>query len=328
MSGFAPADPAPAGDSHVDVVTLGETMAAFRSARPLRLGGTVELSIAGAESNVAVGLTRLGHRVRWIGVTGEDELGELVRRTLRAEGVDLSLCRTDPDAPTGLIVFEARIGDLRRVSYYRTGSAGSRLGPQDVTPAFAQPARVPRILHVTGITAALGERPYAAVRAAVDAARAAGALVCLDVNHRNRLWPLERAAAALRPLLPRVDLLVASDDELSVVSDDTDPVTDLLAAGVAEVVVKHGGQGATSHTAQGSVHRPARPVPVLDIVGAGDAFVAGLLSATLDQLDVDGRLERAVTTAAFAVATSGDWEGLPTRAELSLLDHTPGTALR
>jgi 2-dehydro-3-deoxygluconokinase len=66
----------------------------------------------------------------------------------------------------------------------------------------------------------------------------------------------------------------------------------------------------------------------VDIVGAGDAFVAGLLSATLDQLDIAGRLERAVTTAAFAVATSGDWEGLPTREELSLLDHPPGTTVR
>jgi 2-dehydro-3-deoxygluconokinase len=328
MTGVAPVDPGPHGGSGVDVVTLGETMAAFRAATPLRLGGSVRLSIAGAESTVAIGLTRLGHSVRWLGVTGADELGELVRRTLRAEGVDLSLARVDPNAQTGLILFEARIRDISRVSYYRTGSAGSRLGPQDVAPAFAAPARMPRILHVTGITAGLGERPYAAVREAVAAARAAGALVCLDVNYRHRLWPIDRAAAALRPLLPSVDLLVASDDELPVVSDDADPVTALRAAGVSEVVVKHGGRGATSHSAQGSTHRPARTVPVVDTVGAGDAFVAGLLSATLDRLDVPGQLERAVATGAFAVATSGDWEGLPTRAELALLDHAPGTAVR
>lgn len=328
MTGLALVDPGPYGGSGVDVVTLGETMAAFRAAAPLRLGGTVGLSIAGAESNVAIGLTRLGHSVRWIGVTGADEPGELVRRTLRAEGVDLSLARVDPDAQTGLILFEARIRDISRVSYYRTGSAGSRLGPQDVAPAFAAPARIPRILHVTGITAGLGERPYAAVREAVAAARAAGVLVCLDVNYRHRVWPVDRAAAALRPLLPSVDLLVASDDELSVVSDDPDPVTALRAAGVSEVVVKHGERGATSHSAQGSTHRPARTVAVVDTVGAGDAFVAGLLSATLDRLDVPGRLERAVATGAFAVATSGDWEGLPTRAELALLDHAPGTAVR
>ncbi|MGW4466153.1 sugar kinase [Micromonospora sp. NPDC004704] len=311
-----------------DVLTLGETMAAFRAAAPLRLGGTLSLSVAGAESNVAIGLARLGHRVRWVGVTGADEPGELIRRTLRAEGVDLGLARIDPDAPTGLILFEARVGDISRVSYYRTGSAGSRLSPQDVSPAFADAAPTPRILHVTGITAGLGTQPYAAVAAAVDAARAAGTTVCLDVNHRQRVWSVESAAAALRPLLSSIDLLVASDDELGVLTDDPDPVAALLAAGVPEVVVKHGGQGATSHGAHGSVHAPARAVPVVDTVGAGDAFVAGLLSGLLDGLDVAGRLDRAVTTGAFAVATRGDWEGLPTRTELSLLDHAPGSAVR
>jgi 2-dehydro-3-deoxygluconokinase len=85
MTSVAPVDPGPHGGSDVDVVTLGETMAAFRAATPLRLGGSVRLSIAGAESNVAIGLTRLGHSARWIGVRGADELGELVRRTLRRE---------------------------------------------------------------------------------------------------------------------------------------------------------------------------------------------------------------------------------------------------
>ncbi|RKR92352.1 2-dehydro-3-deoxygluconokinase [Micromonospora pisi] len=312
----------------VDVLTLGETMAAFRAPAPLRLGGTLSLSVAGAESNVAIGLARLGHRVSWIGVTGADEPGELIRRTLRAEGVDLTLARVDPDAPTGLILFEARVGDISRVTYYRSGSAGSRLSVDDVPAAFAAAERKPRILHVTGITAGLGDQPYAAVVAAVDAARAAGTLVCLDVNHRQRVWSVERAAAALRPLLPSIDLVVASDDELGVLSDHPDPVAALLAAGIPEVVVKHGGQGATSHTKRGSVHTPARSVPVLDTIGAGDAFVAGLLSGLLDRLDVADRLDRAVTTGAFAVATRGDWEGLPTRAELSLLDHAPGSAVR
>ncbi|MFK3983476.1 sugar kinase [Micromonospora sp. NPDC050397] len=324
----SPSPAAGAGSTYgVDVLTLGETMAAFRAPAPLRLGGTLSLSVAGAESNVAIGLSRLGHRVRWIGVTGADEPGELIRRTLRAEGVDLDLARVDPDAPTGLILFEARVGDISRVTYYRSGSAGSRLGPEDVSPAFTA-ARTPQILHVTGITAGLGEQPYAAVVTAVEAARTAGALVCLDVNHRQRVWSVDQAAAALRPLLPSVDLVVASDDELAVLTDGPDPVAALLGAGVPEVVVKHGGQGATSHSERGSVHAPARTVPVVDTVGAGDAFVAGLLSGLLDRLDVAGRLDRAVTTGAFAVATRGDWEGLPTRTELSLLDHAPGSAVR
>jgi 2-dehydro-3-deoxygluconokinase len=310
-----------------DVLTLGETMAAFRMAGPLRLGGPAHLSIAGAESTVAIGLARLGHRASWLGVTGADEPGELVRRCLRAEGVDLSLARVDRHAPTGLILFEPRVGDLTRVSYHRTGSAGSQLAALDVHPAFAAD-RTPRILHVTGITCALGDGPYEAVRAAVGHARAAGTLVCLDVNHRTRLWPARRAAAALRPLLPSLDLVIASDDELAVLTDDADPIAALLAAGVSEVVVKHGAGGATSHGEHGSLHRPARSVPVVDTVGAGDAFVAGLLSGLLDGADAVARLERAVAVGAFAVATRGDWEGLPFRDDLALLDRDPGSAVR
>ncbi|MEK8108357.1 PfkB family carbohydrate kinase [Micromonospora sp. M12] len=95
-------------------------------------------------------------------------------------------------------------------------------------------------------------------------------------------------------------------------TDETDPVAALLSAGVTEVVVKHGAGGATSHRATGTIHRPARTVPVVDTVGAGDAFVAGLLSAWLDGADAPARLDRAVTTGAFAVATRGDWEVCPT----------------
>jgi 2-dehydro-3-deoxygluconokinase len=308
-----------------DLLTIGETMAAFRTAGPLRLGGTAQLCVAGAESTVAIGLSRLGHQVEWIGVTGADEPGELVRRTLRAEGVGLTWARIDPARPTGLILFEPRVGDISRVTYHRAGSAGSGLAPSDAEQAFGTP---PRLLHVTGITCALGSDPYQAVRTAVDRAAAAGTLVCLDVNHRHRLWSVAQAAAALRPLLPSIDLVIASDDELAVLTDATDPVRALRDAGVGEVVVKHGADGATSHSDLGVVHRAARQVPVVDTVGAGDAFVAGLLSALLDGADAPARLDRAVTTAAFAVATRGDWEGLPTRDELALLDHEPGTALR
>src|SRR3954467_12814827 len=107
-----------------DVLTLGETMAAFRASGALRLGGTVQLSVAGAESTVAIGLSRLGHRVEWIGVTGADEPGALVRRTRRAEGVGRTWARVDPARPTGLILFESRVGDISRVTYHRAGSAG------------------------------------------------------------------------------------------------------------------------------------------------------------------------------------------------------------
>ncbi|MET9547803.1 sugar kinase [Streptomyces sp. NPDC006627] len=313
-----------------EVLTLGETMVALRGGGPLKLGGSLEVSVAGAESNVAIGLARLGHTVRWAGAVGDDEAGELVLRTLRAEGVDLGAVTRDAQAPTGLVLFEPRLPEVTRVHYYRADSAGSRLTPEAVEPAFAPP---PRVLHLTGITPALGPSAARACRHALRLARDHGTEVCLDVNHRSRLWSRAEASDELRAWLPYVDVLIASDDELPLCLPEGTPADAsvprrLLDLGVREVVVKLGAAGARAHTAQGEVHRPAREVRAVDAVGAGDAFVAGYLSALLDGADVTARLDRAVTTGAFAVASRGDWEGAPTRSELHLLEAPHGTVVR
>lgn len=324
--------------SATDVLTLGESMVALRGSGPLKLGGSMDVSIAGAESNVAIGLARLGHATRWAGAVGDDEAGELVLRTLRAEGVDVSGATRDPDAPTGLILFEPRLPEVTRVHYYRAGSAGSRLTEASVERAFTAPG-APRVLHLTGITPALGPSARDACRRALELAREHGTTVCLDVNFRARLWSDEESAAVMRSWIPYVDVLIASDDELPLCVPEMETAAAasgevsasakaLLAQGVREVVVKLGADGATAYTADGELHAPARPVRAVDAVGAGDAFVAGYLSALLDGADVAGRLDRAVTTGAFAVASHGDWEGAPTRTELGLLGAGPGTVVR
>ncbi|MFV2177926.1 sugar kinase [Actinomadura sp. LOL_016] len=305
--------------TRVDVLTAGETMMALRATGPVRLGSGFTTSIAGAESNVAIGLARLGHAAAWAGRVGTDEPGHLVTRTLRAEGVDVSGVRRDGSAPTGVIMFEQRLPDLTRVQYLRDGSAGSRLCPDD----FAALDVAPRIVHVTGITPALGRSCRDAVTALCDLARARGALVSLDVNHRERLWTREAAAAALAPLAARADRVIASPDELPLVGEPER----LLANGTREVVVKDGGE-ARSITAEGVRTVPAHRVRPVDSVGAGDAFVAGYLSGLLDGLDAEARLVRAHTVGAFAVQSRGDWEGLPRRDELDLIGLPEGAALR
>ena len=157
--------------------------------------------------------------------------------------------------------------------------------------------------------------------------------VCLDVNYRSRLWDTATAAAVLRPIAVAADMVVASDDELEVVSrpgsDTLEARVDaLLDAGVREVVVKRGAAGASLYTVWAQHSHPAYPVTAVDSVGAGDAFVAGYLSGLLDGLEPICRLERAVRLGAFAVASHGDWVGLPTRAEQPLIQAAAGTALR
>jgi 2-dehydro-3-deoxygluconokinase len=310
-----------------DLLTLGETMVSLRTARPMRLGGDAQLSIAGSETNVAIGLSRLGHRAAWVGAVGNDEPGRLIHRTLRAEGVDTSCLRFSDDSFTGFIAFDQPSHDITRVSYHRRGSAGSTLTADESIAAIE--ATQPRLLHVTGITPALSVTTRAATLAAVRTASAAGVQVSLDVNYRARLWSRPDAATAVRELLPYVHTVFASDDELDLLTDAPDTVADLLAhTTVGHVIVTAGGKGAWAHSSDGIIHRPAIPVSVVDSIGAGDAFVSGYLSATLDNLSPEARLDRATTSGAFCVTALGDWESLPTRDDLHLLSHTHGTALR
>src|SRR5699024_9056808 len=240
--------------SMTEVVTMGETMMALRAAGMVRLGATCTTSVAGAESTVGIGLSRLGHHTRWASRIGRDEPGQLVLRTLRAENVDVSTVEYD-DAPTGLILFEERLPDLRRVQYYRAGSAGSRLNTADATAALTGGAQ---LLHLTGITPALGAQPRAAVEAAVRHAHASRVTVSFDINFRSRLWDADDAAAVLAPLARQAHLVIGSADELELVGG----AQQLLAAGVGEVVTKLGTHGASTVTAEEQYSAPGHRVPV------------------------------------------------------------------
>ena len=320
------------------VVTLGETLALFAQSDVgvLRSGTAFEFRVGGAESNVAVGLARLGIAACWIGRLGQDSFGDEVVRALRGEGVQVRAVR-DRSRPTGLMVRDRRTSIHQRVTYYRSGSAGSALDEVDLGTEVIAGAR---ILHVTGITMALSLSAAAAVRHAVRVARAHGVLVSLDVNFRSRLWSPDSAREALRSLLPEVDLLFAGTDEASLIlSDpetDADPETladpetgaeaDALSAarrlqrlGPSEVVVKRGELGAVARSGREEAVGLAASVPVVDTVGAGDAFVAGYLAAVLDGADLPGRLDLACSTGAFACTSAGDWEGAASRVDLALL---------
>lgn len=312
-----------------EVVTLGETMVSLRTSTPLRLGGSLAMSMAGSESNVAIGLARLGHSVRWGGRIGADEVGTFILRTLRSESVLVDTVLVDPERPTGLMLSERRISDFSRVSYYRERSAGSALSRSDAALALA---KIPRILHVTGITPAISESAAAAVDWAVRHAHDLGALVSVDVNYRARLWSIDEARPTLSALVRSADIVIASEDELGIVVatpfDELAAAGELAEFGVRDLVIKRGARGATVWRDSIAHHADAIRVPVLDTIGAGDALTAGYLSGVLDGLSSATALYRGIVTASFAVAAVGDWEGLPNRDELSLLDHESGTTFR
>lgn len=274
-------------------------------------------------SLVAIGVARLGGASTWIGRVGDDGFGERVIRELRAEGVGVRAV-LDEGAATGLMVKERVTAQSVRVHYRRTGSAGSRLCPDDVDASEIVCAGV---LHVTGITPALSESAAHAVRHAIDIARGAAVPVSVDVNHRASLWPHPaRAVAAYRDLLATATVVFAGPDEAALIVGAADHATmarRLADLGPSQVLLKRGGEGCLA-LVDGVVHEVAAlPIDPFDTVGAGDAFAAGYLAELLEGAPLETRLGTAARCGAFACLGPGDWESLPRRRDLALLDGEP-----
>ncbi|WP_133544660.1 sugar kinase [Microbacterium sp. BK668] len=313
------------GSSAPRAVTLGETMALVRTRElgSLRHATDLALGIGGAESNVAIGLSRLGVDVGWLGRIGDDPLGERVRREIRAEGVEV-LAVVDGEAPTGLMLKERPRATSTRVLYYRAGSAGSRLSPADVPHGWIEGAD---LLHLTGITALLSASARECLSAAIDRARQAGVRVTFDINYRSALADAGTAGPWLRELAERADIVFGGPEELELLHPGTDAAAAcrrLLERGVGEVVLKRGADGATAYLPSGGVDSPGFQIDVVDTVGAGDAFVAGYLSGVLDGSDVAARLHRANVCGAMLCMTPGDWESSPTLREVEAFTATGG----
>jgi 2-dehydro-3-deoxygluconokinase len=314
------------------LVTIGETMGLVRAVEygPLRHARFLQLGVAGAESNVAIGVRRLGHPATWVGHLGSDDIGDLVETTLRGEGVGL-VVRRDPARPTGLMVKSQRTSAATKVTYYRAGSAASALRAEDLPLDLIASAAV---LHLTGITAALSPSCVQAIEAAVDAARRSGTTVSFDVNHRSALWGDDQARPVLKRLAGAADIVFAGVEEARLVlgAPAAWPAAELARAmaelGPEEVIIKRGSAGALALVGGRVLDEPGLVVTAVDHVGAGDAFVAGYRAAHRAGAAPEVRLRTANRTGAFAVTVSGDWEGAPTRDELALLGHESGTVLR
>ena len=303
------------------VITAGETMVLIAPPGPGRIRHAPSLitSIGGAESNVAVGLSRLGVPAGWISAVGQDELGELLLSRLRAESVDVSQVERVADRPTGLYLREQVAGAVR-VYYYRRGSAASTLAPGAFDPAVLRGADV---LHLTGITAALSPECAEFVGWAARAARDAGLRVSYDVNYRSRLWGADQARVATETMLPLIDILLVGHEEAEALWGwNTATCLDRFAeVGPAEVVIKQGAAGCTALIDGEQYSAAGFAVTEVDPIGAGDAFDAGYLAGWQWGQPPAERLRTANAMGAFCVQSQGDYEGLPSRAELDAFVH-------
>jgi len=294
------------------IITFGESMALFmpEEHKSIERASKLEQGFGGAESNVAIGLARLGASVGWFGVLGDDPFGKIILKTLRGEGVDISRARLDSSAPTGMMFREHVAGRLA-VHYFRKHSAASRMLPDQLDEQYIRNAK---LLHVTGITAALSEDCRKTLRRAVDIAKDAGVLVSFDPNLRLKLWSIEQAREVLLPIAADADYFLPGWDELKLLydTDDYDSVKEQLMQLKAISIIKGKGDSTIVLDKGNEVSVPFYPAEqVVDTVGAGDGFCAGFLAGIMKGMTPIEAVRLASINGSLVVQMRGDWEALP-----------------
>jgi 2-dehydro-3-deoxygluconokinase len=299
-----------------ELLTLGEPIICLDTAGSrLDDATTLHVSIGGAECNVAIGLARLGIRSAVIGRVGDDPFGRSVRRRLLAEGVDVSHLTVDEAAPTAVLYKEQTFRGAE-VHYRRAGCAGSRVAITDVAGVGLGGVR---LVHVTGVTAALGRGPRDAVAHLMTTARRAGARVSFDANLRRKLAEPEDLVAMFHALAPLADDVLMGWGEAGLVAGETSDAAIRATMAALDrpcVVVKRPAGGAIClEGGEWSAH-DAAPVAVIDPVGAGDAFAVGFLYERLVGGTTAAGLSRGAAIAARVIAVHGDNTALPYASEL------------
>ena len=315
------------------VVTLGEVMLRLSPPGSLRLvqAASFDVTYGGGEANVAASLAQWGLRAAFVTKLPAHELGDAALGHLRRYGVDTAHVARGGDR---LGVYFLETGAAQRASkvvYDRAGAAAATLAPGEVDWAAAMDGA--DWFHFTGITPALGETVRATLQEAITAAKAAGATVSCDLNYRAKLWSVDEARAVMRPLMAHVDVCIANEEDadkaLGLEADASDVHGGRLdPAGYDRLVrrmrtefgfdvvavtlresrsASQNGWSALVHDGAGAIepYRTARydVWPIVDRVGGGDAFAAGLVYGLLTKRDGEGRAD-ARAAAEFAVAAS------------------------
>lgn len=293
-----------------DVTSFGEALLRLSvgDGRRLETAASFDVHVAGAEVNVAAALAGLGRRVAWGGGLPDGRMGERVLRHLRGAGIAADCVVTVPGARLGTYYVELGTAPRRTdVIYDRASSAATRVRLDDVPWGSLLDTNV---LHLTGITPALGDHAAAIVGAALQRAKAAGVKVSFDVNFRAKLWTAAAAARALAPLVAAADLLICGEADADAVFGLSGSVEDVLTglarlAPRAVVVLTSGERGAAASVDGELLTEPGVPVHVVDGLGAGDALAAGVIDGWLDGA-LDRGLRQGVALASLALASAGD----------------------
>jgi 2-dehydro-3-deoxygluconokinase len=287
-----------------EIIAIGEPMLEFNAEEEGALSEARRFIVGwgGDTSNFCIAASRAGARVGYLTRLGEDEFGDSFLKLWHREGIDTSRIVKDPDAFTAAY-FISRKGKQHYFTYFRRGSAASRMRPDFLPKDYLAGAR---LLHVSGISQAISPSACDTVFAAMALARAAGRLVSYDPNFRPKLWPLERARAIIHETCRQADLIFPSLDDarqLTGLPAAEDIAKFYLGLGPKVVVIKLGADGALLATADGLAMFPPYPVDSVDMSGAGDTFDGAFAAAYLDGRPVQECMRFA--NAAAAITTTG-----------------------
>lgn len=305
-------DGGPLGE-RLDLVGFGEVMVLLQPDPPETLAesATWRVHVAGAEFNACAAAAALGARVELCTRLGDDPPGRQIRRQAAGSGVGLNALE-DASTPTGLYLKDALPDGERRVHYYRAGSAASQMDQADAERGLRGR---PRVVLISGLTAALGDGPASMMIRAVGLAREIGVAVVLDVNLRPGLGRLRESVRVVEEILPVADIVVIGASDGDAVFGTSDPHAigrSARAAGAHEIVVTAGPDGSWWQDSAGSMrHQATLADEVVDPVGAGDAFTGAYIAGRLTGLSAKGATWLGSTLAARVVAVAGDTAGLP-----------------
>lgn len=291
-----------------DLVTVGEVLLRLAVPSPARFetARILDVQFGGAEANVAAACARLGLRTAWISALPDNAWADRVRREMTGHGIDCGYVHTLPGTRLGLYFIEYGVAPRpAQVMYDRRDSAFSRLTPAAVD---WEAIRNARLVHVTGITPALGDNARKITERIFEEASA----VSFDVNYRAALWSPSDARAFAESVLARARYIFLGRSEAETVfglSDGPEAVLELLArrAPQATIAMLQGSDGSTVLD-NGRIWRPTvrHSVQLVDPIGAGDAYAAGYLWASLSGQGPQEAVNVATTVATLKCSTWGD----------------------
>lgn len=276
-------------------------------------------ALSGAEVNVSIGLSRLGHKVEYLTRLGDDPFGHYIEKILKANGIGTALVTYDAVYRTG-IQLKNRVtdGSDPYAPYYRKGSAASHISPAEIDGIDLTDVK---LVHVTGIPPALSETARAATFRLMERAKEQGIFITFDPNLRPVLWGDEDTMrTVINRLAAQADVILPGIEECRILVGTTDKeaVAEFYQTlGVKNVIIKDGSRGAFVKVGGNSYMVPGFKVEqVVDTVGAGDGFAVGVISGILEGMSVEESVRRGNAIGAIQVMNISDNEGLPTKEEL------------